>query len=103
MCSALAEFGLETVKLVGQGCDGVTVISGILRGAQASAKSSIWTLFVPPVFQTTLPLSKHLQTPNLDLNLAVNLAVNLQTMRQNVERCFSSVNAKISEKCMGDI
>ena len=55
------------------------------------------------VFDLTLPLSKYLQTENIDLNLAVKSATNvqktLQNYRCNVNEIFSNIFLKVSTLC----
>ncbi|CAG9840717.1 unnamed protein product [Diabrotica balteata] len=55
------------------------------------------------VFELTLPISKYLQTENLDIRLAVESAdktkESLEQLRQNADETFTNIFGQVSALC----
>ncbi|CAH1110530.1 unnamed protein product [Psylliodes chrysocephalus] len=75
----------------------------LLSSAICQSSFLLCTFMVKYVFSLTLPLSKYLQTPNLDLSLALQSAENvnksLTKMRQDDKKSFSDIYLETKRIC----
>ncbi|CAH1119048.1 unnamed protein product [Phaedon cochleariae] len=75
----------------------------LLSSAICQSSFLLCTFMIKSVFSLTLPLSKYLQTPNLDLSLALDSAENvnksLKKMRQEDKKSFSDIYQETKTIC----
>ncbi|CAG9840785.1 unnamed protein product [Diabrotica balteata] len=95
---------IKALDVITNWSDNKTATDAQLLSAAICKCDFLLSLFVVnSVFELTLPLSKYLQTENLDLRLAVESAdktkESLEQLRQNADETFTNIFGQVSALC----